>query len=215
VADEARMDWVEWHRPYEDASSNLGRRLRVVQQRLGEALDARSGGVRLVSLCAGQGRDVLPVLARHARRDDVEAVLVELDPSNAAAAEAGAREAGLVRVRVLRADAALTDTYAGAVPADVVLVCGVFGNVTDDDIERTVAHLPGFCAAGATVIWTRGRWRSVVDVTPQIRSWFEKAGFEELAFDAPEDATYSVGVNRHVGEPRRLESGLRLFRFFR
>ncbi len=215
MTSEQQLDWQEWHKPYDDPSSNLARRLAVVQQRLREALDARDGPVRLISMCAGQGRDVIPVLAAHQRgRDDVDALLVELDPRNADAAEASAREARLTRVRVLRGDAAATANYADAVPADVILACGIFGNITDDDIKRTVEALPMFAAPSATVIWTRGRWRDN-DPTPKIRHWFEDAGFEELSFDAPDDTPYSVGVNHLVGAPLAFDPSLTLFRFFR
>ena len=89
--------------------------------------------------------------------------------------------------------------YAGAVPADIVLACGIFGNITDDDIHNTVAHLPSLCAPNATVIWTRGTFAP--DLTPTIRVWFMEAGFTELDFVAIPDTTVGVGANR---SPRRL-----------
>jgi hypothetical protein len=53
---------------------------------LSAALDAvLAGPIRLLSLCAGQGRDVLGVLPGHARRGDVAAVLVESDAAVPAA----------------------------------------------------------------------------------------------------------------------------------
>ena len=115
---------------------------------------------------------------------------------------------------MIEGDAALTDNYAAAAPADVVLACGIFGNISDDDIHRTVTSLPMLCAPHATVLWTRG-WTPEHDLTPTIRAWFADAGFEELAFDAPPEWRYSVGVNRYVGRPRSLERGLTLFRFVR
>ena len=60
----ARTDRQQWHAPHQDAGSPLSARLRAVQHEVGRALDRASPGpVRLLSLCAGQGRDVLPVLA--------------------------------------------------------------------------------------------------------------------------------------------------------
>jgi hypothetical protein len=165
-------------------------------------------------MCAGQGRDVIPVLAQHPRRNDVQATLIELDERNAAAAEASAHDAGLAGVRVVRGDASLTDNYAEYVPAEIVLACGIFGNITDDDIHRTVARLPSFCAPGATVLWTRGRWQGH-DVTVDIRRWFAESGFDEIAFDAPADATYSVGANRLIAAPPPFERGIKMFTFFR
>ena len=207
-------DWVDWHKPYDEPGSNLARRLAAVQRELRRALYARTGPVRLISMCAGQGRDVIPVLAEYPRRDKVSPLLVELDPANAAAAETSARAAGLGGLRVLLGDAALIDNYRDAAPADIVLACGIFGNITDEDIERTVRALPQLCARGATVLWTRGRWKDN-DPTPSIRRWFHEAGFEELSFEAPDDTPYSVGVNRLVIDPPSLEPGMTLFQFCR
>jgi hypothetical protein len=60
-------------------------------------------------------------------------------------------------VEVVTADASLTDHYRGMAPADLVLVCGVFGNITDEDIERTIDSCPQLCQTSGTVIWTRHR----------------------------------------------------------
>lgn len=203
-------DWQAWHEPYDDPASPLARRLRCVQRHVAAWLDgADHPGARAVSLCAGQGRDLVEVLAERGR--DLPARLVELDPGLVDRARALAAGHGLSAVEVVRADAGRTDTYAGAVPADLVLACGVFGNVPDDDVRRTVQHLPMLCAPGATVIWTRSRRDP--DLTPAIRSWLTAAGFAEVAFDAPADALWSVGVHRLVGEPVPLAVGERMFSF--
>lgn len=187
-------DWVEWHEAYGDPASGLSARLRCVQRHLASAIDqAAAGPVRLVSLCAGQGHDVAAVLPAHARRDDVSAVLVEADPGNAALARSRAAAAGLAQVEVRESDASQPAAFADALPADVLLLCGIFGNVSDADIERVAAAAPGLCAPGATVIWTRHR--RPPDVTPRIRAWFTDAGFHEVAFEAL-DTTMAVGVCR-------------------
>jgi hypothetical protein len=68
-----------------------------------------------------------------------------------------------------------------------------------------------FCAAGATVIWTRHR--RPPDLTVDVRRWFREAVFEPVAFEAPSDAEWSVGVQRFVGDPRPILAGQRLFGF--
>ena len=88
----------------------------------------------------------------------------------------------------------------GDVPADLVLVCGVFGNISREDISRTIQALPGFCRMGSEVIWTRHR--RPPDATPSIRAEFAAAGFTEVAFEAPDD--YVLAVGRH-----RLDGGQR------
>jgi hypothetical protein len=211
----AGIDWLDWHDRYDDPHTGLPERLAVVQGFIRGVLERRpAGDLRVVSTCAGQGRDLLPVLAGHPRRDRVRARLIELDPRNAALARDLAREAGLDRVEVVTADASETNAYLGAVPADLVLMCGVFGNISDEDVATTVRLLPGFCTPEAVVVWTRGRRRRR-DLTPAIRQWFDEAGFEERAFESPGHDSYSVGMHQLTGEPVPLQSGRRLFTFRR
>lgn len=205
------MDWRNWHDQYDQLGSGLAQRLQVVQAQVGTALDrSPSGPLRLISLCAGQGRDVLEVLADHPRSDDVRARLVELDARNAAFAEERAQAAGLHQVDVVTADASLTDHYRGMVPADLVLLCGVFGNVTDEDIERTIGTCSQLCRTGGTVIWTRHR--ASPDRVPLICEWFEARGFE-LQWLSERDTGFGVGVHRFAGEPQPLVVGMRMFTF--
>jgi hypothetical protein len=77
-----------------------------MRRHLSLALDlAVAGPVRLVSLCAGQGHDVIGVLPGHRRRGVVSAVLVEADPRNAELACSRAAAVGLDQVHVRQADA--------------------------------------------------------------------------------------------------------------
>ena len=201
------VDWVDWHAGYDDPASALTARLRRVRMHLSQAIDqAPAGLVRLVSLCAGQGHDVIGVLPGHARRDDVAAVLVESQPHNAELARRHAAAAGLRRVDVRQADASRAEHFADALPADILLLCGIFGNISTSDIQHTVSAAPGLCSAGATVIWTRHRRQP--DLTPQVRAWFISAGFDEVAFDALDAGAWSgVGVNRlRAAGPGRLRA---------
>ena len=141
----------------------------------------------LVSLCAGQGHDVIGVVPHHPRRDEVRAVLVEADERNAALPRRAAAGQGLSQVEVRQADAGLVASFADALPADVLL-CGIFGNVSDRDIEHTVQASPALCRTGATVIWTRHR--RPPDLTPQVRAWFAESGFDEVAFEALETSAF-------------------------
>ena len=100
---------------------------------------------------------MIGVLAGHPRRDEVRARLVELDERNVTAARQAAQAAGLDGVEMLQADAGITDACAGAVPAQIVLVCGIFGNITVSDNHVTVETVPSLCAPSALVLWTRHR----------------------------------------------------------
>jgi hypothetical protein len=205
-------DWHEWHRPYDDSASPLARRLVVVQRCIRAAVDRQAPGpVRVISMCGGQGRDLFGALASHPRRGDVVGRLVELDERNAETARLAASAAGMGNVEVRTGDAAVTDAYAGVAPADLVLACGIFGNVSDDDVARTIAYLPQLCGTRGTVVWTRHR--RPPDLTVDIRRWFAEHGFEELDFEAPLDARFGVGAHRLVATHVPLRTGVRLFTF--
>jgi len=205
-------EWTTWHEGYRPGSP-LARRLIVVQRLIGEALNtAPPGPIRVISLCAGDGRDILGVLPGHPRRADVGARLVELDPDLARRARERAAEISPM-IEVVTGDASSTGSVAGAVPADIVLACGIFGNISDDDIHHTVAHLPSLCAPNATVIWTRGTFAP--DLTPTVRVWFMEAGFTELDFVAIPDTTAAVGAYLLTSLPHPFEPDLHLFTFLR
>jgi hypothetical protein len=187
--------WVRWHRHYDDPSSPLSVRLRIVQAMVADVLSAAAD-----------------VLATHPRAVDATALLVELDPVLVAFARERAAAAGVTgNVRIVGGDAALSRWYADDVPADLVLVCGVFGNVSGADISRTIQALPGWCREGSEVIWTRHR--RPPDATPFIRAEFAAAGFDEVAFEAPDGYVLSVGRNRLERPPDAFDPGATLFEF--
>jgi hypothetical protein len=208
-------DWYAWHGGYDDPGSGLARRLGWVQERVRAALDAAPPGpVRVISLCAGQGRDLIGALARHPRAADVTARLVEIDPRNTEAARRLAGEAGLASLEIVTGDAALASQYADLVPAGLVIACGLFGNLTDADIEAVTGYCTQLCATGGTVIWTRGRrWaKSGRDLVPQVCAWFEERGFERAWVSDPQ-FTQCVGAHVFTGTPAPLETGAVMFTF--
>jgi hypothetical protein len=204
--------WVKWHEPYDDPTSYLSKRLIEVQRQTALVFDTcAEGPIQVLSICAGQGRDLIGVLATHPRAGDVRARLIELDESNAAYARESATRLGLDNVEVVVGDASVTDLYAGAVPADLIMVCGVFGNITERDIARTVSYVPSLCRANARVVWTRHR--KAPDVTPSLRASLARVGFVEEQFVAPEEFEFTVGTHRLEGAPGRFSAGRRLFSF--
>lgn len=193
-------DWGQWHRDYDQPNSSLAQRLQVVQHYLRQALteitSSQPGQQQLISICAGDGRDVLPVLAAHHTTRRVRALLVELDPRLANRARTTAIQLGLHAVTVRTTDAGITDVYTDIAPAHVVLACGVFGNITTKHVKRTIATLPRLLTGGGVVIWTRGRPSNEPDPSLDIRTWLASHGFTELSFTAPTNAKFRVGIHR-------------------
>jgi hypothetical protein len=173
--------------------------------------------VRVVSLCAGDGRDVLGVLAEREDAARVSVTLVEVLPELVERARSAAAQVA-AHVEVVAADAGRSETYVGlaTVPADVVLLVGVLGNISDADVAATVAAMPRLCASGATLLWSRGRSLEGADdfVTP-VRRAFSAAGFAEVclrSFDVEDDRT-ALGVVRLDGPPAPLGSRETWFTF--
>jgi hypothetical protein len=207
-------DWGAWHEEYADPGSALSERLTAVQGVIATWLeDTAPRPVRVVSACAGDGRDLLGALAGRSDVARVAATLVEFDPALGRAALQEAERLGFEGVEVRCADAGSTRAYAGLGPADLLLLCGVFGNITDEDVHRTLRALPQLWAPDALVVWTRHRGEP--DLTPRIRQWFADLDCEEQGFISPGPGAWAVGAHRFVGRPEALARDERLFTFVR
>ncbi len=198
------MDWRAWHRDYDDPESPVSHRLLEVRARLAAVLAERAGPVRLLSICAGDARDVIPVVA--SAGGELEVTLVELDPDLAEGARRGADAAG-VAVDVRVADAGDPATYAGLVPVDVLVMVGLLGNISDDDAGTTVAAARSLVATGGTVIWSRSnRFRAEAthgydDPALWVRHLFEAQGFETVDYLVPDQEAWRLGVSRLTVPP--------------
>jgi hypothetical protein len=200
-------DWVQWHEGYSNSDSTLSQRLKVVRRRIAEAFDrSPAGAIRVASMCAGDGRDILSVLESHPRARDVSGRLVEWDRRLVERARVSAPST----IEVVCADAGHSDAYDGVVPVNLLLCCGVFGNITENDIRKTIDSWLMLCSPEATVIWTRGAFD--YDLRPQIREWVKLAGFEELSFDG-ENEKYGVGVAKMICASKPYRRGVQFFRF--
>jgi SAM-dependent methyltransferase len=233
-------DWVAWHKAYEDPASSLWQRQRDVATMIRTFLDnAPAGQLRVLSLCAGDGGDLELALAGHPRIGDVTGALVEFDPELAERAKAKQLAVGS-RLEVRCADAGDPLNFAeyapvsdadgphlrfasnpigwcftrpasriGA-PVDLLMLVGIFGNISDDDIRITINAVPSLCKEGATVIW--GRHRREPDLTPQIREWFDAVGCTSTGFVSPGVGSHSSASER-VGRVSADPLPAKLFTF--
>lgn len=204
-------DWIAWHAAYDDPESALSKRLDVVVGIIATALDAApKGDIRIVSLCAGDARDLARAAKAHPRAGDLVGCVVEFDQTLAARAELSLSTI-CPRIDVRCADAGASSSFADALPADLVLLAGIFGNVSDADIQHTIDQIPAMCRAGATVVWTRHR--RPPDLTPMIRSWFAEVGCKPGRFESPGSDKFAVGSETYTGETADDPVSPRLFEF--
>jgi hypothetical protein len=205
------IDWYAWHRLYDRPNSKRAARLSQMQDLILRALDEQQGArVNVLSVCAGQARELLGAVERFTRPGDVHAHLIELDPRNVEYAERALREEGVGGVRTTVGDAGLRSHYEGIAPPDILLLCGVFGNLTQPDIERTIGLAQAIVRPGGIVVWTRHR--NEPDCVPQIESWFASHGFTEIHSSDPGDPV-AITAHRLTGEGAPLPAENRVFTF--
>jgi hypothetical protein len=203
--------WTDWHRQYDDPQSFPSQRLPVIVGMIRSLLDvAAPGPVRCLSLCAGEARHILRAAADHPRRGDLAGAVVELDPGLAATARSNLDRAGVpLDVRV--GDAGRPAAFANLLPVDVLLLVGIFGNIDDDDIHRTISAVPAMCRMGGAVIWTRHR--RPPDRTGSVSRWFEEVGAVSEEFVSGGPGSFAVGRNRTTRSALVSELPDKLFTF--
>jgi len=169
-----------------------------------------AGSIRVISMCAGQGRDLLGGAAgSSAARRRVGAA----GRARSAQREFARRSARGLSVEVVEGDASLCAAYQGFVPADLVLVCGVFGTSR----TRTSAH--GGEPAPAVPDREHGDLDPApraADATPTIRQLFAEHGFRECRVRLGGRVQVTgVGTQQLTGPPLPYQPDLRFVRLRR
>lgn len=207
-------DWVKWHKHYDTADSSLNQRLALVQSAIRQCLPQQRNAYTILDICAGDGRDLIEVLSNYEHKDSLRGVLVELDPQLVNEMQMRAKTANIPPdLKIIQEDASQTHTYKDNIPADLILLCGVFGNISDDDVAKTIQTLPQLCKPGTRVIWTRHR-RSP-DRTNNIRNLFRDNGFDETDFVSTNDSAYGVGVHTFNASAPDISDDVTMFRFIK
>lgn len=207
-------NWYEWHDLY-NSDARLQQRLQIVREYIWSAIDASPPGIiRVVSACAGDGRDLLGTLASHPRKSDVHGRLVELNPELAQQGQDKIESAGLSQqLEFVNGDATNSSSYIGAVPADIIIVCGIFGNLdSESELKRLIGNLPKLAKKGSFAIWTRGHTDGIAH-SETVRKVFREAEFEEVNFRLTLTGDMGVGIHRYLGEGLPLPQNQQLFVF--
>ncbi|MCP1479320.1 class I SAM-dependent methyltransferase family protein [Pseudomonas chlororaphis] len=210
------MNWQSWHENYRDFSP-LQARLVEVSRQVAEAIDSMaSPHVQILSLCAGDGRDLLQALSSVQAGKAVDATLIEFDQALVdQGRRAFAAQGWGDSVRFRCADATLFSTYRDLPKVELVMVCGVFGNVRNEHVQRLIGALPGFCRPGARVVWTRSlnEFDDGEAAADHIRRCFVRSGFREAVFARTPEGTFAVGSFIYEGEQECLPATGQIFEF--
>ena len=115
---------------------------------------------------------------------------------------------------VRQGDAARPELYADAVPADLLLLAGIFGNISDENVRGLFQRLSAaVCPPRARDLDAAPRRARPHAADPGPGS--PRTCFEEQSFTAPPDVRFTVGVHDFAGPPVQRAMPERLFTFFR
>lgn len=210
------MNWVNWHERYE-FSLPLRERLNEVRGQIDLALsEVATDPVQVLSLCAGDGRDLIGSLAAYKQKKTVHANLIELDPELVAKGQAAIERLCLADQLTFHcADATQSATYRDIPPADVIILSGVFGNLKENDVQQLIVSLQSLCHRGALVVWTRnlGEFDDGEKATQMIRESFRAADFREKVLVRTPCGVFVIGTYIFQGEHRPLPADTTLFEF--
>ena len=203
------MDWFEWHSVYDNPNISLKIRLAVIADFLKFAWENLPRELRILSICAGQAREIEKAVSEG--NLDHRSGIDLLDLSEANLAIAVRRLAPLSKGTVTShvCDAGHSSSYEGHVPANCLVIVGVFSNLSLAHAQRLVARLPQFCSPGAYVIWTRKR--DDTDSAGNLRAAFGIAQFRLVRFALVDDVF--VVIHQYCGELQRVQLGERIFEF--
>ncbi|HEY9892772.1 MAG TPA: class I SAM-dependent methyltransferase [Candidatus Sericytochromatia bacterium] len=207
-------DWFAWHDNYR-TRPRMRQRLQIVREYISTSInECPPGKITVISVCAGDSRDLIGTLFNHPRASDVYGRLVEIDSRLVEGGRSAAASAGLdEQLEFICGDATLSSVYQGFVPADLVLLCGVFGNVPETELPRLIQSLQYLCRTNGLMIWTRDLVTDGEHRLATIRERLQEAAFEEVSFKMTPTGNMGVGMHRYLGEGLPLPDDEELFLF--
>jgi hypothetical protein len=207
-------DWFAWHDNYR-TRPRMRQRLQIVREYLANCLNAcPSGKIQVISVCAGDSRDLTGTLYDHPRTADVQARLVEIDERLVECGRTAAEAAGLgEQLEFIQGDATISSVYEGAVPAAIVLLCGVIGNIPEEELPGLMETLTYLCKPEAFLIWTRDLFEDGENRLASVRAMLQNSRFEEVNFRMTLTGNMGVGTHRYLGQTLPLPKDKQLFVF--
>lgn len=207
--------WSGWpEKIYQNTSYQ--QRLAGVQSQVAAFLDAAPlGPLRILNMCAGDGRDVIDAVSDHPRRGDVSAWFVELDRTSVDMGRDRAAQKGLGEAfHFINADATAYETYRGIGAVDLVLACGVWGHVPTPQKPSLVRAMAAFCKPGGSVIWTRGISRGM-DKVHELEALFDEETWRKQQLMFTPNKAWAVATYRYDGPVITIPSEGQIFNFHR
>lgn len=203
------MDWHTWNDHYDNADSELSKRLNKVKEYLKNTL-LNIEIPTVLNICSGQGKDILESMVELDK--DAEVYLIDTNTNSLNAAINFAKTNNIGTITFINEDASHTSTYKKYdIPkSNIVLACGLFGHLNQEDSYGLVDFLKTQIKANGTVIWTKNIEN---DSISNLRKYFIDNNFEEISYFGPEGSPWAVVCNKYIGEEFDLSKEYKIFNF--
>jgi 2-polyprenyl-3-methyl-5-hydroxy-6-metoxy-1,4-benzoquinol methylase len=199
--------WYDWHiEKHSDPNSYTSQRMTDIGLVIEEYLKDTVHRSNIVSVCAGQGLDLIPILRQYPNSAD--AYLIDIEQQNID--HINKISTGLEGIHTYAADATVSNTYINnKIPrANLLLVCGVFAHLTSEDQSIFIQNMRSLLKPGGYVIWTR-----IDEYLNDIHEKFENNGYKKIDLSHINLSTGSVGMSRLKESIKTLHPDKQIFNF--
>ena len=201
-----KTNWKIWNAQYEDQSSHLSQRLKIVKGCIKNSFKDLNT-LNIISICSGYGKDILESLVE-TKTQYSKVTLVDLDQKSIRAANAYASSMGLKDINCVIADAGLLSTYVD-IKAELVVFVGALGHFSFKDIKNCLAELNKIVCKNGLVVWSANE-----RVLETLLQSFTDNNYKSIdLIQKISEKGHVVGVHRYLGEEKENSGKGRLFTY--
>lgn len=194
-----KIDWSKWNLFYEDKITTQYHRLIAIKQYIKNILLSEENNT-VLNICSGESRDILQTLVE-LEMLDVPVYSIDTHTNSINNSMLYANEHNLLNYNAICEDASLSDTYIEYnVPrSKLIILSGVFGMLSDIEINRLLKSLPMFIKNDGYVVWTVTYAR-----LDSIKEIMKENNFLISDITITSDNKSAIGVSIFIGDESEL-----------
>ena len=197
--------WTEWHEEaYNDINSLPYQRTEIVKDLINKYLSEIDKDIVVISIGAGQSRDILPVLIGRKDNDRITTYLIDTDIECLNYAKNYAKDNNIINVHIVDMDGSLVKNYKDIPKADLIIFCGMMTQKNTDEVKKLANNIKLICNKDAQIIWSRHGYDK--DYSTPFRNVFNENFYKELDFYISHKEPFFICRNIIMSNPLNIET---------
>jgi len=197
--------WTEWHEEaYNDINSLPYQRTEIVKDLINKYLSEIDKNIVVISIGAGQSRDILPVLIGRKDNDRITTYLIDTDIECLNYAKNYAKDNNIINVHIVDMDGSLVKNYKDIPKADLIIFCGMMTQKNTDEVKNLANNIKLICNEDAQIIWSRHGYDG--DYSTPFRNVFNENSYKELDFYISHKEPFFICRNIMMPNPINIET---------